>query len=110
MPIKDKAKRAEYSKQWKQQHKALGLCRDCTRPAAISSKKYCLYHLDVRHRSDKRLRLIPARREYLLTYCRVRYYRLKDENKCPSCGMPLNEESHIGIYCLNCQDKKASYG
>jgi len=92
---------SEYAKQWENSHRENGLCIHCNQPQ-IKDSIYCFFHLyKVRLRSRKSYRK-PENLERKRIYGKTRKDRLKSENKCVSCSMPLDEESRMGILCLNC--------
>ena len=131
MPYKDKEKKKEYNRRYriahrekidawnKQYHqerrvyfnnlqnirmrnrKKDGICQDCKQLRSANSV-YCLFHLIQARRSKKRSLRNERNREKANERSRVRYYKLKEANKCVECGMPLNEESRRGIRCINC--------
>ena len=128
MPYKDKEKRLEYNKQYSKRYRILykdklkiqakeiyeerkqtHLCVQCGKPTSIGSI-YCLLH---RNRRILRNRKYWDRPEVIASYHekkKRRYNRLKSENKCVYCTMPLNEESRMGILCLSCYMKTQKTG
>ena len=81
---------------YKQKHKELGLCCDCSEPVAIAG--YCLKHywnkvLRIRHYSqDHSLEARERARRWR--------HKMEDESRCNHCGCPLIEGE--GKRCVNC--------
>jgi len=88
--------------EWQKSHKEIGLCVHCNQPRAENNSEYCLLHLDKQRRSNRRYRENPLHAMHIRKYHQARYNKLKSENKCIGCGMPLNTESRMGLVCVNC--------
>jgi hypothetical protein len=87
----------------KKRHKEIGLCVMCNQPRFEHSASYCLLHYDKHQRYERNYyRTNSGWREHVKAYRKARYWKLKSENKCVNCGMPLNEETRCGARCLNC--------
>jgi len=93
-PFKDKEKR-----------KKDGLCSDCNQ-LSVNGSSRCLFHLDFQRRWQRQARKNPDVRNSKNMYDRGRQHKLKLENKCVKCGMPLDNESRMGVRCVNCYIKK----
>jgi len=78
----------EIVKNWRAQHKAKGLCRDCIAPVKPGNIR-CEFHLKEDSRSTQKL-------------MRVKRPIWKIENKCTACGNPLEETGYT--QCVNCRD------
>ena len=98
----------EYHNQWRESHREKGLCIECNRPAT-GGHTLCLFHLDYKRRGQRKLDRNPKNKERRRLYDKVTYYKRKSENRCVDCGMPLSEESRIGICCINCSNIKKGY-
>jgi len=129
MPYKDKERNLECMREWHATHKEHerqynvnyrerknecqqsrriilkenGLCIVCRQPRSENSSLYCLLHLSRAIRVHRKMNNNPEYRERQKVYSKNKYYQFKSENKCASCGMPLNEESRRGVYCINCR-------
>ncbi len=90
------------------QRKEKGTCVYCDQPVANGSV-YCMLHQSKRLIWDRNYRKKPESKMVDKKYRDERYYKLKAENKCVYCGMPLNEESRMAIYCVTCYSKKHGY-
>jgi hypothetical protein len=116
MAYKDKEKERAYNKQyaithkeqknqnqrkWREKHKKDGLCRDCNKPH-IKDNIRCLFHLTQNKLGDRKYYCRIESCEKRKLYLHNRYHKLKSENKCVCCGMPLDEESRMGASCVNC--------
>lgn len=101
MGYKDKKKHNEYTRMWQIRHTKEGLCVSCSRPKS-SNSVYCLIHLTRHCRSNKKYHLSPTGHAKDKVSHRERYTSLKLENKCVDCGMPLDLESRMSVYCMNC--------
>jgi hypothetical protein len=104
-----KVEYATYYKTWRDNRKKQGLCTHCNLPS-VEGLTLCLRHLDATRRYLKKYFAIPTIRESHHNYNKQRRLLLKKNNQCMSCGMPLNEESRRGVYCVNCYDRIKSYG
>ena len=89
-------------------HKQMGLCVRCNEPA-IKGLIYCPFHLSKNTQELKVYYSKPINRLNNLLQQKKRKDILKSENKCVGCGMPLSEESRVGIYCVTCADRQKSY-
>lgn len=83
-------------KAYKERHKALGLCQDCSSPAEI--KGYCLKHYWRRLVKDRQYS--EEHRQEINE--RVKRWHLKniEQGRCSHCGVPLIEGE--GKRCVNC--------
>ena len=110
MTCKDAEKQREYHNQWRESHREKGLCIECNRSCAKNSTQ-CLFHLDYKRRLDKRLyNSRPEIRDRRKILVKNRQLRLKSQNRCVGCGMPLSDESRAGIYCINCYNGRIGTG
>jgi len=118
-PEKIKAYRQKHGKKYRENHKEelqkykeerikKGLCLECGLPA-LPNRLFCGLHLSLRRIKIKNYLKNPTNKERNKNNVLNRYYRIKQENKCWGCGMPLNEESRRGIYCVTCADKQSTY-
>lgn len=87
----------DYKKKWRRTHKRIGLCKDCNREV-LSPSVLCARHLWLKRLSDRRYHIRNKIEE--LKKMNEKYNRLKQENKCPRCGIPLIEGE--GVLCVNC--------
>ena len=82
---------------YKQKHKELGLCVDCSRPALKDTNLCWLHEMKQNKRTNsyyyENLDKVKAKRN-------IKYQGRKDRHECPDCGRPLTEED--GVYCVNC--------
>jgi len=106
MPYKNKERQQEYQRQWQIRHVASGLCFECSRPLAETSKQYCLFHLDRHRRANRKYYNNPERHDGIKAIGRTEYQKQKEENKCVDCSMPLDDDSRCGTRCLNCATAK----
>jgi len=80
-------------KKYRELHKKLGLCIDCSNPArpGVLRCRKCsikMHEYDIKKRDRK------AQRE-----------RYKKMGKCPRCGKPLDRDADNGFfYCVNCRE------
>ena len=101
MPYKDKKKAREYMRQWRQNHKDLGLCWSCNK-SVIEGLTECPTH----HQQH----LIRKKRDYMkyrasdLLWLKQRQERFRLEGKCIRCGAPLMADE--STFCFAC---RASY-
>lgn len=86
---------------WKQKHRELGLCTQCSKKAIPTASK-CAEH-EYSHRfannryRDNNLDKERERRRNL-----IKLYILT--NRCPTCGNPLDEDADEGYKrCMNCR-------
>lgn len=124
----DKEKRSKYNKRYREIHKEkfreyqrqymrdrvkkhheLGLCNKCNKPS-LKNRLFCALHLSkeavaTRGRQRNNTAYRDGRKERQIK----RTDKLKRENKCVTCAMPLNDESRMGIYCLTCYSKKKGF-
>jgi len=116
--------RKEYSREWHREyiekhgesasttrgnkHKENGLCYRCCRPR-IEGSILCLFHASYNTQANRKYRKQSEKRQIHNEYGKERYHKLKLENKCVTCGMSLNEESRMGIWCLTCYSKKKGF-
>jgi hypothetical protein len=87
---------------YKHLHKEKGMCLNCSQPALLNFD-YCWRHLYTHHKSDKEWHRRNAEHQKIVQLERRKRYKL--ENRCVSCGMPLNEESRLGFQCINCAQR-----
>ena len=87
---------------YKRKHKEQGLCIFCSQPAVY--KNFCLKHYYTLRGAGRKCN--QKNREERNKQMKDRRERLKVENKCPDCTMPLNEDNRIGNYCVNCYERK----
>ncbi len=86
------------SKEYKDRHRELGLCQNCSR-VALRGLSYCLYHLlthrvsAIKYRNQRKKELANKEKER-------RGIRLA-EGKCIACGAPLLEDEIK--YCVSCK-------
>jgi hypothetical protein len=83
------------------ERKQQNVCTKCGKPIVFGMSK-CLYHLDINRRSSRRTSSSTDFKEVKNIKNKLRKDKLKSENKCVGCGMPLNIESRMGIRCLSC--------
>ena len=111
MPYKDKEKRKINHRLWMREyyarHKRNGLCLRCNQPQA-ELHVYCLLHIS---QHNKRIRnLTPEARIKKNLYKKNMKHKRILENRCVDCNMPLNEESRMGVRCINCNIRKYKTG
>ena len=81
---------------YKNSHKQLGLCTDCSEPVFANGTR-CLKHLRT-HREYGRSE-VNRKRDRLVKQ------RYKDSGRCPTCGKPLDidaDKNHVK--CINCRE------
>lgn len=93
---------------YKQRHRALGLCTQCSEPALVDSTR-CLKHT-ISHAVNA-VRWGAGNREYRHAY-NIRYKaKLRAEGRCQTCTAPLQADAgdidHGFISCFNCRRKLA---
>ena len=108
-----KEKKREYNRQYnrlrRKSHPEKGLCYSCNQPH-MKDSVFCIYHRDYNRRCTRRTRTNPEVREKHNRQERVRKMKLKIENRCVCCGMPLNDEIRMGLRCLNCYNSAHKTG
>jgi len=96
----------ENRRRWQEQCKKEGLCLECGLPA-LPTRMFCGLHLSQKRIAAKNYLKNPINKERNKSNVLKRYYRIKQENRCWGCGMPLNPESSSGVYCVTCADKQS---
>ena len=83
---------------YQNEHRALGLCVNCSK-LAMRGNKYCTYCYQKHRKSD--MDYYWRNKEARDMSREARYERLKEEGKCVTCGVRLLED--WGVHCVNCR-------
>lgn len=85
-------------KKYKDKHRELGLCTDCSEPAMKDNTR-CINHRWSRRKSDREhyKKVAEERRKQR----KVKYEEMKAERLCVDCAKPLREDE-TSIRCFNC--------
>ena len=86
---------------YKDKHKELGLCVDCSEPA-YPNKTRCARHLINRVESSRRY-YKKHKEYYQKLYKEIKEKRLREE-RCYACGGPLDDPERW-VTCVNCREK-----
>ena len=124
MPYKSKEDKKQYYLQHKEyfnkldvirakirrdNRRANGLCSKCNQPHSENST-YCLFHLIYCGMQKRNSRKKLKNRISVSQRNKNRRIKLKAENRCTACGMPLDDESRMGLQCVNCQNRIVKLG
>ncbi len=87
---------------YKKRHNDLGLCVECSRPKDGTSVRCKKHRIADNTRGKKWQRENSEAHSF---HQRCLYYKRKDNNKCPSCGAPLDVDGDKGkTTCSNCRE------
>lgn len=89
-------------KKYKQKHKELGLCSNCSNPVYADYSK-CLKHIISGNKNSKKYR------NKNLNICNERVREIKakytKKNRCYRCSAPLDPDADAGfVNCINCRE------
>ena len=99
----------DYKREWRFRHAVSGLCKECNNPVLEGSVLCPLHWSKERIRGRYRYNDNMQYRQMQSKNSQKRKSKLKEENKCISCGMPLDEESRVGYACLTCYSKSKGF-
>jgi len=87
---------------YKQRHRELGLCVECSKPA-LKNRTKCKRHLANNIVFSLKWRA-ANRKHYNKWQLEYKQKRIKD-GRCRDCGRPMIEEEQPGLYhtCMNCR-------
>ena len=86
-------------KAYKDRHRKLGLCGNCSEPV-YKSRALCLKHLRNNVASTKKYEKSLGS-VYYKRHSKIKQHR-QDTNRCRRCGAPLDDDPHKN--CVNCRE------
>lgn len=86
------------NKAYKDLHRSLGLCTDCSEPAIKGSTRCARHHYSQKIRERKFYYKDPDR---FTREARERYHKNKKKGLCPKCGRVKSEDDE-GVWCIAC--------
>jgi len=88
---------------YKKRHKEQGLCVDCSRPSLPNNTR-CAVHSYFHSVTNKNF--YNKNREKEIIRHRKAVLQYKENNRCPRCSAPLDEDADNGyITCVNCRGR-----